>query len=139
MTSLKFRSKIDLGLAGFIFIPAAICIVFAYLNKIWILVSFFIFLLGFLAYLYLSTYYLLSGGYLIVKAGFLYKKQIRVNDIRKVVLTRNPMAAPALSLKRIEILTGNCSLIVSPGKPELFLKGLLEFNPHILVVKDAVW
>ncbi|WP_100330430.1 PH domain-containing protein [Bacillus xiapuensis] len=79
-----------------------------------------------------STGYTLQGNELIIQSG-LYKKKIPINDIKKISPTRNPSAAWALSMDRLEIIYGSerNMALVSPKDAQQFIASLHEINPRI--------
>lgn len=58
--------------------------------------------IGFLFWLYLSTYYILEDDHLFCRSGPL-KKKIPYDSIKTLKLSRNSLSSMALSLDRIEI------------------------------------
>ena len=60
--------------------------------------------------------------------------EIPISDITEVHRTRNPISAPAPSLKRLKVMYGNGkSLIISPFPIEEFAYELNRINPRIKV------
>lgn len=62
-----------------------------------------------------------------IKCG-LYKDRIQIKKIRKVFPTKNPLSAPALSLKRIKIETDYSSYLISPKDREGFIEELNKIS-----------
>ncbi|WP_430973482.1 PH domain-containing protein [Sunxiuqinia rutila] len=86
----------------------------------------------FIAYLFSTTYYLVGNGVLKVKGGFIVDKSIRIEVIREIRETHNPLAAPANSLDRLEIKYGSGeSILISPKDKRGFILHLKEINPTI--------
>ncbi len=80
-----------------------------------------------------TTYYLVRGRTLLVRSSFFYNLQIPIDHIVEIRATNNPLAAPAASLDRLEILYGNQgSILVSPRDKEDFVRTLRAVNPKIL-------
>lgn len=69
--------------------------------------------------------YGLSDEFLIVRFGVV-RRRISLDSIDEVRRTRNPLAAPALSLDRLAVLTGggSRSSLISPVEREEFLADL---------------
>ncbi|PFE03342.1 hypothetical protein COE15_26250 [Bacillus cereus] len=63
------------------------------------------------------------------------KKRISIKDIRKISRTKNPLAAPALSFDRLEILYGSQFQggLVSPKDKQQFVSLLKSIHPQIEV------
>lgn len=63
------------------------------------------------------------------------KKRISIKDIRKISRTKNPLAAPALSYDRLEILYGSQfqAELVSPKDKQQFVSLLKSIHPQIEV------
>lgn len=87
-----------------------------------------------IAYVFSSVKYTLNDGMLNIKAGFLVNQNIRVEDIKSVTKTFNPLSAPALSINRLEIKYGKFdSALISPKNRQQFITDLLAVNPSIIV------
>ena len=71
-------------------------------------------------WLLFSTYYLVEGGTLSIRSGPM-KVSIPLSDIQSVAPSRSMLSAPALSLKRLEIVYGRGQkILVSPKDVERF-------------------
>lgn len=132
--AIAFKSKIGSELAIILtIIMGGISLVFIF-TGLWF--GLFIVLLpsAFIAHTMLSTSYTIDGNFLHIKSGFLVNKPVEIQSIKKVVETRNPISAPAMSLDRLEIFYNKFdSVLVSPeDKPE-FIKQLKLINPAIEV------
>jgi uncharacterized membrane protein YdbT with pleckstrin-like domain len=111
----EFKSGISLSIV----VPLAIILtgtfIWMIVLRIWpgaILLFLFILLV---TYLFKNTDYLLTHRRtLIIKRGFLFKKEIDIDQITTIQATKSALAAPALSLHRSR--SGTVSLI-----PSLFL------------------
>jgi hypothetical protein len=67
---------------------------------------------------------------LLIRSGRM-KKRIRYGDIRRVARTHNPMSAPALSVRRLELtLAGGGSTLISPKDMDGFLAELKLRAPN---------
>ncbi len=84
-------------------------------------------------YLFLFITYTITGETLKIKHSFLFSQSIHIPDIKKIRETRNPLAAPASSLDRLEIIYKRGSILVSPKLKAEFISHLLSINPTIEV------
>lgn len=82
-------------------------------------------------YLYLDTYYVIGAGVLKIRGGFLVKEHIQIETISRIEETRDPAAAPALSLDRLRIYYLHKTILVSPSDKEGFVLELQKNNPAI--------
>lgn len=89
----------------------------------------------FVVYLFLNTYYSIEGDVLNVKSGMVYKKTIKISEIKAISKTNSLLSSPAASLtKRIEISYGKFnSFIISPKNQLCFVEALQRINPNILI------
>lgn len=77
-----------------------------------------------IAWLVLGTHYSVDSDTLHIIAGP-FRWKLRLDDIRKVEATRNPLSSPALSLDRLMIHYGNGRrIMVSPADKAGFLKAI---------------
>lgn len=67
--------------------------------------------------------YVFEAEHLFIQSG-LIKQRIAYRDVKKVELSSSPLAAPALSLKRVKISYGRSFQLVSPHERELFIQQL---------------
>ncbi|KIL79283.1 PH domain-containing protein [Bacillus badius] len=90
-----------------------------------------------LAWSWFATGYYLCDDWLIIKNGPI-KKKIFIKEIRKVTKTKNPLAAPALSINRLEIIYGaDFELaLISPKDQEQFVSVLKSIHPPIETALD---
>ena len=66
-----------------------------------------------------------------IRSG-LVTKRIFIRDIKQISNTKNPIAAYALSLDRLEIVYGSHQTeIISPKDKEQFINLVTSKNPHI--------
>ncbi|KAF2514136.1 PH domain-containing protein [Flavobacterium salilacus subsp. salilacus] len=79
--------------------------------------------------------YVINNDSLQIKMGIIEYQQVKISDITSVKRTNNPVSAPALSLKRLEVRYGNRFdyLLISPKDRDAFIANLLEINPFIKV------
>lgn len=89
----------------------------------------------FVVYLFLNTYYSIEGDVLNVKSGMVYKKTIKISEIKAISKTNSLLSSPAASLtKRIEISYGKFnSVIISPKNQLCFVEALQRINPNIVI------
>jgi hypothetical protein len=131
MATLLFKSKISLGILSFIVAIMGSILAVTILNKNWAALLILLPTIAFIVHLYLTTYYIIKDDILIVKSGLL-KKEIPVKSIRKVIPTKNPLSAPALSFDRLEIFYNRFdSVLISPEEKQQFIKVLKNINPAI--------
>lgn len=80
-----------------------------------------------------NTGYTVSNTQLLIRSLFLRRK-VDLASLRKVCRSNNPLASPALSLKRLEITTVDGDLIIiSPVEEDLFLRILKERSPNLII------
>jgi hypothetical protein len=82
----------------------------------------------------LGTSYRLRGEELLIRCGPFHSR-VRVTKIDSVSPTHNSLAAPALSLDRLELRLVNPSRLVflSPAEPAKFIASLKAIKPTITV------
>ncbi|UOG73207.1 PH domain-containing protein [Hymenobacter tibetensis] len=82
-------------------------------------------------YMMRTTLYTLTPTHLVVQCG-LWRMQVALDSITKVMPTRNPLSSPAFSLDRLEISYGKYdTVLVSPVNKLNFLQALHQLNPTI--------
>ncbi|CAI8716869.1 PH domain-containing protein [Bacillus pseudomycoides] len=79
-----------------------------------------------------TTGYRVEDAQIIIRYGPM-KKRISIKDIGKISKTKNPLAAPALSFDRLEILYGSQfeTALVSPKDKRKFVSLLKSIHPQI--------
>jgi hypothetical protein len=78
-------------------------------------------------WLYSSTGYTINNTHLLIRVAA-YRWKLDLASIKSVKHSNNPISSPALSLKRLEIVTNdNNSILISPVEEEFFLKKLNEY------------
>lgn len=130
----RYNSKIGIGIALFISIILVCVSIIMILNRIWIGLLLISLVSGFVIYIFMATYYIISDNDLVVKCGFLYKTTIKIDRIKKLVETNNPLSSPATSLDRIAIHSYNNFILVSPKDKMDFINHLKTINPRIEVI-----
>jgi len=132
MTVTRYNSKIGLGIVIFLLVVfAGVSIPIVY-NKLWLVFAILLTAVGFIGYIFTSTYYLITGKDLIVKSGFMINKTISIDSIKEISESNNPLSSPANSLDRLEIkYDGNMTILISPKNKIGFLEQLMEINPKV--------
>lgn len=129
-----FNSKIDNWLVIALLLPLLIAIgavVWTVLDQgegVWIAAGALGVVLLFLFGLVLPIRYGIGGSELVIRHG-LVRQRCKLAQIRSVTPTRSPLSAPALSLDRLEIRTGERwseRILISPAEREAFLALLAE-------------
>ena len=86
----------------------------------------------FILYIFFSTKYIIDVGFLKIRSGILFKKDVKIQDIKSIYKTNSIMASPAASFDRLEIKFDKFdSVVISPENKVDFLNDLLEINPNI--------
>ena len=107
-------------------------------GQLWLLlvISLSFLLPVFPVWFWLATYYVLTENRLIINHGPL-RKSIPLAEIRSVKKTSNPLAGPALSLKRLEIAYGkHDSILISPRDQDEFIRILKERCPRMMACQE---
>ncbi|UOQ43782.1 PH domain-containing protein [Halobacillus salinarum] len=140
---MKYPSKQDLWLGLLLWVSLISCIVSVIYGLIteWLGLwgSLFIILIGigipgFISWMMLTTYYVLTDEALVIRFGP-FRKAVPFSAVTSIRKTTNPLSAPALSLKRIEILTGTSMALISPKDRDAFILLLKERCPQA-TIKD---
>ncbi|WP_144561710.1 PH domain-containing protein [Bacillus mycoides] len=86
-----------------------------------------------------TTGYRVEDEQLITRYGPM-KKRIVIKEIRKISKTKNPLAAPALSFDRLEILYGSQfeTELVSPRNTKQFVSLIKSTHPQIEVANNLI-
>ena len=130
-----YRSKIDLWLMALVFIPLVFPVVNGILEKDWSMLITFTIINALIIYLFSETKYIINGSKLNVRAGILVNTNIKIDEIKSVTKTYNPLSAPALSINRLEIKYGSNYdyALISPKDRAGFVQDLLKINPNIII------
>jgi len=133
MKSSIYPSKIDIWLAA-ILIAAPLVAIFIGIYVItigenggWIGIFTGVFMAFIMGALSIPCRYEIKEKEILIKCG-LYEDRIPIGEIKKMFPTMNPLSAPALSLKRIQIETVHSSYLISPRDRETFIE---EVNKKI--------
>ena len=128
-TMQEFRSKVDVWLVAVIVAAVGLTLLqsfmFSAVSSTASLLSLAaaVFVAGLFFAVGVPCKYVLEAEHLFIQSGFL-KQRIAYRDIRKIELSSSPLAAPALSLKRVKISYGRSFQLVSPHERELFIQQL---------------
>ena len=75
-------------------------------------------------WLLLGTHYTVQNGLLTIRSGP-FRWRIDVHSIERVQLSKSALSAPALSLRRLEIVyAGGQSILISPRHRDRFLESI---------------
>lgn len=128
-----YKSKIDLWLMVVCFAPFLFGIVESILDEEYIALAILLALTVVMGALFGKTEYTIDGSMLYIKAAYIVCQKIKIAEIKSVEKTSNPLSAPALSMKRLEIKYGNNFdyALISPKQRQEFIDNLLAVNPSI--------
>lgn len=85
---------------------------------------------AFIAWTFMSTFYVVDADTLRVRSGP-FRWTVRLDAIRTLTATHNPLSAPALSLDRIAVAHAGGTLLVSPKDKPGFVAAILAANPAV--------
>ncbi|MGY0692348.1 PH domain-containing protein [Virgibacillus sp. FSP13] len=86
-----------------------------------------------LLWLWFGTGYKIEEGLIKIKSGP-FRSKVKIEEIKRLNATKTPLAGPALSIDRIEILHRKYDVaIVSPKNAADFIRILLNENKYIQV------
>lgn len=130
-----YKSKIDYWLVGVMYlitlIPTIPALIYAFS---WTLIFLVVILLAFASSLIFNTKYIIADETLSIKCGILPIEKYDIQQIHSIQNTNTIMAAPAISLDRIEIrLTNRKAVIISPVDKHRFIERICKVNPAIVV------
>jgi len=127
-----YRSKISPGIVFFIVIVLGVSSYHMIGQSIWVGIAVNLLVGVFIAYMFATTYYVLSDSDLRIKCGFFSDLTIKIDSIRSVSETNNPLSSPAASLDRLAIEYGKFdTVMISPKHKIEFINHLLRINPKI--------
>ncbi|WHT85878.1 PH domain-containing protein [Bacillus cereus] len=128
---MEFPSKKDAWLPPILFIVVGACFAPIFAGREYFLLFFTIPLAILFMWSWFSTKYIVGEETITIRSGFV-KKRIFIRDIKQISNTKNPIAAYALSLDRLEIVYGaHQTEIISPKDKEQFINHVKNKNPHI--------
>ncbi len=121
---MVFKSKRDLWIGLLIWSSMIFGLVMSIAaESVFSIVIMILFILLF-GWVWFYTLYIITDGDLIIKSGP-WRKTIALCEIESVKKTMNPLSAPALSLKRLEVKWRKSHIaLISPKNDELFINEL---------------
>ena len=130
-----YKSKIDYWLVGAMYlitlVPTIPAVIYAFS---WTMIFLVALLLAFASTLIFNTKYIIENETLLIKCGILPTEKYRIQQIQIIRDTHTIMAAPAISLDRIEVrLTDRNAFVISPQDKHKFIAHLCVINPNIIV------
>lgn len=141
---MRFKSKIDWWLKAILMFMVFLCvylIVMAVSTKsiefIYSAIILLTVFIGIFISIYIFTFYEITDDLLIIKSG-LYKKSIKIANIKGISPTHNPISSAALSVNRIAIYYVGKKTVkmstefVSPGNKQAFIDNLKAINENIV-------
>jgi len=134
----KYPSEISIGLSIFvltILIGTSLPMISL---RLWSGLLINIFILLFIVYIFLSTFYSINGNTLIVKSGFLVNKKIDIHKVELISESNSIVSAPAISFNKLDIIyNGHERVMISPRHKKEFIGHMTRINPAIKVqIKD---
>ena len=82
--------------------------------------------------------YTFHENHLNIRCGITHNSDVQYSSMRSVERSRDSRSAPALSLDRIKIMLSKGSVVVSPTRPEDFIKELTgKIQPNKSVENNA--
>lgn len=88
-----------------------------------------------------NTYYVVNSSQksLIILSGLFFKKSIEIDSIKRVEDSNSLLSAPAMSMKRLEIIYNKFdSILISPKDKEGFVVALQEVKPEIIYQRKQI-
>ena len=87
--------------------------------------------IGLILWLWFGTGYKIEEGLIKIRCGP-FRNTVKIEEIKRLNATKNPLAAPALSIDRIEIHYGKYEIAIdSPKNVAEFIRILLTKNQYI--------
>lgn len=104
------------------------------INQIWLGLAINMAVVGFTIYLFASFRYIINESELIIESGFVKNITIKIENIKKIEETNNPLSSPAASLDRLAIYYDKSGFVlISPREKMEFIKNLTDINAKIMV------
>lgn len=101
-------------------------------NEAWLGVGIILVIILLIGHLFMTTYYRIDNQTIQITSGLFFKKSLKIESIKKVIETRNPISSPALSLDRIELIYNQFdSVLISPQDKMGFIAELTKVKPEI--------
>ena len=128
-----YKSGISYWLLSIVLLVLSTVSVLLYLDGVpWIALLLILALFLFILQLFVNTYYVIEKEMLKIRAGFLYKLDLDIQQIKRIEETSSPLSSPAASFERLEIIYNKFdSVIISPKEKQLFIQDILQINPSI--------
>ncbi|MRS23960.1 PH domain-containing protein [Bacillus sp. RIT694] len=128
---MEFPSKKDIWLYPIFFVVIGACFAPLFAGKEYFLLFFTISLAILFMWSWFSTKYIVGEETITIRSG-LVKKRIFIRDIKQISNTKNPIAAHALSLERLEIVYGaHKTEVISPKDKDQFINLVTSKNSNI--------
>ncbi|MBO0322059.1 PH domain-containing protein [Muricauda sp. CAU 1633] len=129
-----YSSKVDLWLLAFILLVCGGGIVYSIGQAHWVSVAIQVGILLIIVLFLDSFSYEIKEKIVLVKSFSWIVKEIPIESITEIIETNNPVASPAASLDRLEIVYGKYkSIIISPEDKTGFIDHLKSISPTITV------
>jgi Bacterial PH domain len=128
-----YKSGISYWLLSLVLLVLSTVSVLLYLDGVpWIALLLILALFIFILQLFVNTNYVIDKEMLKIRAGFLYKLDLNIQQIIRIEETSSPLSSPAASFDRLEIIYNKFdSVIISPKEKKLFIQDILQINPTI--------
>lgn len=134
---MEFPSKKDIWLYPIFFVVIGACFAPLFAGKEYFLLFFTIPLAILFMWSWFSTKYIVGEETITIRSG-LVKKRIFIRDIKQISNTKNPIAAHALSLDRLEIVYGaHKTEVISPKDKDQFINLVKRKNSNIKMKKKS--
>ncbi|RXK80734.1 PH domain-containing protein [Filimonas effusa] len=129
----RYTSKISLGLWIPVFTAWCGVIALMIIQRVWVMVPLMLLGAAFSAYCTFTIRYVIDDGNLTITWAF-WKQIVKIDSIRKIKETNNPLSSPAASFDRLEILYNKYdTVMISPNDKESFIHQLTAINTNIQV------
>ncbi|PEP17399.1 PH domain-containing protein [Bacillus wiedmannii] len=126
---MEFPLKKDIWLYPIFFVVIGACFAPLFAGKEYFLLFFTIPLAILFMWSWFSTKYIVGEETITIRSG-LVKKGIFIRDIKQISNTKNPIAAHALSLDRLEIVYGaHKTEVISPKDKDQFINLVTSKKP----------
>ncbi len=131
----SFRSKISLGIVFIIIFTVGLSSIPLFIGTFsWIAFSVILVVLAFIAFVFITTVYVIEDEILYVKCGWFKPTSIEINAIKEISETNNIASSPAASLDRLEIsYNKKDKVIISPKRKNEFIASVIKINPAIKI------
>lgn len=128
-----YKSKISSGF----YLPVSILWIavttLLIVERVWIILPVMVLSLAFTIWCTFSIRYQISDHELTITWAF-WKRVIKIDSIRRIKETNNPLSSPAASFDRLEILFNKYdTIMISPKHEDTFIRQLTGLNPGIEV------